>query len=662
MRLEKNNENPIDDKKIVNQIRSLGIDMIREASSGHPGIVLGAAPMIYALYANHMRIDPENPELYNRDRFVLSAGHGSALLYATLFMAGYPIELEDLKNFRQIDSITPGHPEAHLTPGVDMTTGPLGQGIATAVGIAMGERHLASRYNQGKKELIDFHTYVLCGDGDLMEGISYEAISLAGSLKLNKLIVLYDNNDICLDGKTEGVFDDDIEPRFTSSGWNVITVEDGENTEEISRAINDAKTLSDKPTLISVKTTIGKFSKLQGTNKVHGAALDPEDILEIKKKMGVREIPFMISSDTMEDFQFLINQRCRKISQTFDKTLTDMDVELQKEIEYLIGTDKQLDVKELYYTPGEKLKESPRETSEKVLNSFVKDSPFILNGSADLFGACKNYIEGAGDFSAKDYSGKNIFFGVREHAMGAILNGISLLGYRPIGSTFLSFYDYLKPSMRLSCMMNLPVTYIFTHDSISVGEDGATHQPVEQLHHLRTTPNLEVFRPSDANEVLGTYKTILQKNGGPSSIILSRNELPISPFTSANEISNGGYIVRDSERIDGILISSGEELHLSLEVAERLAVKGISLRVVSMPCLKRFLDKDEEYKEQILPIGIRKIVIEASSAYSWYPVVFNPNYLITLDEYGCSGKKDDVYKKYGFDIDTLEEKVEKLLN
>ena len=655
-------ESEINEEKIVDQIRSLGIDMIEEAGSGHPGIVLGAAPILYSLFAHHMKMDPEHPEFYNRDRFILSAGHGSALLYATLYMAGYPITLEDLKDFRKIDSITPGHPEYKKTPGVETTTGPLGQGFATAVGIAMAEANLRERFNQGKKEVINFNTYVLCGDGDLMEGISYEAASLAGTLKLNKLIVLYDSNDICLDGSTSKCFTENVAMRFIAQGWNVITVPDGNNIASITKALEDAKASTDKPTLIEVKTTIGKYSKLEGSNLVHGKPLGKEDVTAIKEKMQIRDIPFTISQITMDDFRYLIHNRCKNISEKFNKVVEGLEEEEKKVLEDFMNSNKSFDIKDVIYEPPEENCESPRVTSGKILSSVVPKYPTMIGGSADLFAATNTYIKEVGDYSGDNYEGKNIFFGVREHCMGAILNGFALCGYHPYGSTFLSFSDYQKPSIRMSAMMDLPVTYIYTHDSISVGPDGATHQPVEQLAALRATPNLEVFRPADANEVIGVYRTIFEKKSGPSVIALSRNNLPILETTKISEVAKGGYTVFDPERkLSGILIATGEEVHLAIEVAKRLKTKGMDIRVVSMPCIKRFESQDQDYIDSILPVEVRKIVIEASSSMSWNSIVFNKKYLITLDEFGSSGTKEEVYKKYGFDIDSLEEKVENLL-
>ena len=661
MLTKRNDETEINQSKIVDQIRCIGIDMIDEAKSGHPGIVLGAAPIIYTVYAHHLRFDPTNPKFFGRDRFVMSAGHGSALLYSTLYMAGFDLDVEDLRLFRKMGSKTPGHPEYGVTPGVDMSTGPLGQGIATAVGMALAEAKQENIFNTEDNKLIDYYTYVLAGDGDLMEGVSYEAASLAGTLKLNKLIVLYDSNNVCLDGTTDKTFNENISMRFISQGWNVITVTDGENVASIDEAINEAKKSTDKPTLIEVKTTIGKYSKLQGTNKVHGTPLEKDDITHIKEILKIRDIPFTISKNACDDMRYLISSRCSNLITDFESRVEKLSKEKKELLEYFRGEDKSVKLNDLVYEPNEDNKESTRVTSGKVLNSLVPNHDELFGGSADLFGANKTYVDKVGDFSSENRSGKNIFFGVREHAMGAIMNGLALCGFRPYGSTFLSFSDYLKPSIRMACMMNLPVVYIFTHDSISVGEDGPTHQPVEQLNMLREMPNLDVYRPADANEVIGSYKQALMNNK-PSVIICSRNTTPILELTKVNEVEKGGYIAYEPiKKPDGIIISSGEEVHTALEVAKNLAVKGIQIRVVSMPNLITFLHQDEEYIESVLPVEIRKIVFEASTSYIWSRLVFNSKYIIALDEYGLSGSKNDLYKHFGFDVETLEKKVETLL-
>jgi transketolase len=450
--------------------------------------------------------------------------------------------------------------------------------------------------------------------------------------------------------------------RFISMGWNVITVEDGSSYELISKAIEEAKQSTDKPTLIEVKTTIGTYSELEGTNKAHGTPLTKEDITKIKTKMGIRDIPFAISQNTCDEFRFIINERCKKLNEKFQKTVSTLSEEEQTELAYFMNNDKKIDLKELIYDAPEDKQESPRATSEKILNSIVKNCPYLIGGSADLFGSTKTYIADGGNFQAENYLGKNIFFGVREHAMGAITNGLSLCGFRPYASTFLAFSDYLKPAMRMTSLMNLSNIYIFTHDSISVGEDGPTHQPVEQLLALRSLPNMDVFRPADANEVIGSYKAIFDKSSGPSAITLSRNVLPILEYTKANEVARGGYIALDTmKKPDGIVISCGEELHEVIEAAKNLKTKGIEIRVVSMPNLGRFEKQDPEYIESVLPVEVRKIVVESSSSYSWNRLIFNRKYLITLDEFGTSGNYKDIYKKYGFDSESLEEKIENLL-
>ena len=661
MRAVKNNDNPINEAKIIDQIKVLGIDMINEAGSGHPGIVLGASPIIYTLYAHHLMIDTLNPNYFNRDRFVLSAGHGSSMLYSTLYLAGYDLSLDDLKSFRKLGSNTPGHPEYMKTPGVDVTTGPLGEGLAMAVGMAMGEKHQEALINQDINRVIDYKVYVLCSDGDLMEGVSYEAASLAGTLKLNNLIVLYDSNDISLDGSTSLSFKENVRERFEALGWNTFLVPNGNDIPMLNKAINDAK-MSDRPTLIEIKTIIGEFSKNEGTNIVHGKILDADDITNIKNKLNMRDIPFMVSQSVMEDFQKLIFDRCENIVGEFEKKFDKLPDDKKELIKALMNKDKSISVNDLdFELPIEK--EAIRVSSGKVINAYCKKNDILFGGSADLFGACKNYIDDGGDFSSINYAGKNIYFGVREHAMGSIMNGLALVGFRPYCSTFLSFSDYLKPAIRMSAMMDLPVIYLFTHDSISVGEDGATHQPVEQLLSLRTIPNIDLFRPADANEVLGSYKAILEKKTGPSIVCLSRNEVSILADASIKGVANGGYIVKkEQRRLDGIIISTGENVHAAIEVSNNLFTKGFDIRVVSMPSIKRFLAMDNEYKDEILPVEIRKVVVEPSSNYNWNKIVFNDKYIISLDEFGDSGSCSEIYKKYGFDVESLEEKIENLFS
>lgn len=647
MLIKKKDANPLD-KKVVDNIRGLGIDMISEAGSGHPGIVLGAAPIIATLYQNHLKIDTNNPNWINRDRFVMSAGHGSALLYATLHMAGYNITLDDLKKFRKLDSITPGHPEL-ITPGVDCATGPLGQGIANAVGMAIGEKYLSSLLKDG---VIDFNTYALCGDGDLMEGISYEALSLAGKLKLNKLILLYDSNGISLDGDTNTTFTDNIKLRFESIGWNVITVFDPEDLTLVNDAFIKAKT-SDLPTIIEFKTTIGKYSRLEGTKAVHGSILDNEDVKEIKEKLGLRDIPFQISSEASTYFSENIITRCNAEIEEWMGRISSLSEEEKEILNELDNSKKSVKLKDLYYDIPDDNREATRVTSGKILNAIAKSYKLLIGGSADV--ASSTYAK------LNEYEDRTINFGVREHAMGGIANGLALVGLTPFVSTFLSFSDYLKPAIRMSAMMNLPVIYVFTHDSITVGEDGPTHQPVEQLISLRSIPNLNVYRPIDANEVLGSYKSIFDTRE-PSVIVLSRNKVNILDSTKVGEVKNGAYILKEElKRLDAILISSGEDAELTLEVANLLTEKGIDTRVVSMPSIERFKKMDKEYINNLLPDKSKTFVIEASSPYSWYQFVSDESHLFTMNTFGSSGNYKDVLNKYNFDAKYIENRIEELL-
>ena len=631
------------DREIVNNIKTLGIDMIDKAGSGHPGIVLSAAPIIYTLYAKHMNINVNDPLWENRDRFVLSAGHGSALLYATLYMAGF-LSLDDLKQFRHINSKTPGHPEYMVTNGVDMSTGPLGQGIASAVGMAIAGKELNQKYELPRKSklgkrqsLFDYHVYVLCGDGDLMEGISYEATSLAGSLKLNNLIVLYDSNDISLDGKIKGVFDDNIIDRFKALNWNTILVKDGTLISNIDKAIEEAKK-SDKPTLIQIKTILGDGSINENTNKVHGSTLDKDDITKLKLKLKIDPEEFYVNMEAKENFSKQINERSLKKYNLFNQ--------LSIELNYS-KLDNKIDLGHLVFESN--LKESLRVTNGKIMKEIERRLPNFIGGSADLSSSTKTIIS------------KNIYFGVREHAMGAILNGLALSGYHAFGSTFLVFSDYLKPSMRLSCLMNLPVTYIFTHDSINIGQDGPTHQPIEQLISLRSIPRMFVFRPADAKEIVGSWEYIIN-NKKPSCLVLSRNEVSLNKLTNARYVMYGGYIVRKENHLHAIIISTGSEVELSVKIADYLyETYKLDIRVVSMPNRELFLNQNKEYQESVIPKGYRTIVIEAGSKYGWEGFVYSDKYLITLDKFGCSGTSEEVLNEMDFSYDKILQKVIKLL-
>lgn len=645
------------EEKIIGEIKSLGLDMIEEAGSGHPGIVLGAAPILYTLYLNHLRFDASNPNFYNRDRFIMSAGHGSSLLYSILYFAGYDLSLDDLKAFRRLNSKTPGHPEYRKTPGVEMTTGPLGQGFATAVGYAIAEKHTEALINK-KEKVIDYNIYCLCGDGDLMEGVSYEAASLAGSLKLDNLIVLYDSNKITMDGKIDNVFDEDITKRFESMNWTVLTTSD--EPQDIDDAIIKAKE-ADKPTIIQVATTIGKDSSLAGSNKSHSGCFDKEEISKIKNTLGVRDIPFTISNEAVEEFRSYIKERNKDLVTNFDKIKEMLDEEEMSILNKLINPDKSIKLTTLDYTKPDDNEELLRISAKKVLNSYSLISPLIIGGNADTSSSTKIYLNELTPFTKDNYIGRNINFGVREHAMASIANGLALAGYRPFVSTFLSFSDYLKPALRLTALMDLPVTYIFTHDSISIGQDGPTHQPVEQLVSLRAVPNMEVFRPADSNEVIGSFKTIYENNS-PSSLIIGRGSIKILESTSISATSKGGYIVHNEERkLDGVIIATGEEVTLALEVMQLLKEKGYDLRVVSMPSIERYNNLTKEEKEELLPLGVKKFVIEKGSSYSWYSFVYKDSYLFTLDKFGASGKTEEVNSFYGFTKEEISLKIEALL-
>lgn len=660
------------DKKIINNIKSLGIDMISQAKSGHPGIVLGAAPIMYTLYANHINVNPENPGWINRDRFIMSAGHGSALLYSTLFMSGFDLSLDDLKKFRKIGSKTPGHPEVGITPGVDMSTGPLGQGIASAVGMAIGEKILESKYVFPAKNKLDdeeplfnYKIYVLVGDGDLMEGISYEAASLAGSLKLNNLIVLYDSNDISLDGSTDNVFNENVIERFEALGWNANLVKDGNDISEIDKAISRAKG-SSKPTIIQIKTKIGDGSLLEGTNEVHGKVLTKDDIEQLKNNWQIDNKSFYVDKSCYMDMAKRVLERGsikeKEWTEKYNNYVSEKLDNNDHDLRFLFNKENKFDIDSLEFKLKDDLREATRITNGKILEMIADEIPYLIGGSADLASSTKTKLNKYPTITSENYNGRNIAFGVREHAMGAILNGLALTGFRSFGSTFLSFSDYLKPAIRMSSLMNLPVTYIFTHDSINVGQDGPTHEPVEQLTMLRAQPNLNVYRPADAHEIIGCWGQILNCNN-PNALILSRQETVLIGSTNADKVKYGGYIVKKENRyLHGIIIATGSEVQTALLVAAQLQTKyKLDIRVVSMPCLELFEKQSKEYKEEILPKTVKKIVIEAGSSYSWYKYVYNEDYLITVDQFGASGTTEQVLEYCNFDFATVVEKVKNLL-
>lgn len=642
------------DEKIINNIKSLAIDMINKAGSGHPGISLGAATTLYTLYAYHLNASTSDPNWVNRDNFVLSAGHASALLYATLYMAGYNITENDLKNFRHANSKTPGHPEIEVTPGVDVSTGPLGQGVATSVGLALAEKMLKERTKVGNKSLIDHKVYVLVGDGDLMEGISYEALSLAGSLNLNNLVILYDSNNTTLDGSTESVFEENIKERFNSIGFNYELVKDGENIKAINKALS--KTANQKrPTIIEIRTIIGNGSYLAGTNEVHGKPLSADDIKQLKYNLKIPNVEFYVDEIARSEFRRKFQER----SNTKYQEWANIYREISNNQEYLNSIayifNKNIKCNFLSYDFKIDLKkESTRVTNRKVMNEISKFIPFLIGGTADVSSSTNASLEGM-DVTKNNYSGKNIRYGVREHAMGAISNGLALANFRVFASTFLSFSDYLKPAIRMSALMKLPVIYIFSHDSILVGQDGPTHQPIEQLAMLRSIPNVKVYRPCDLNEIIGSWTSILNDNNTPSVLILSRTDVNQIPTSSKSKTTLGAYIIRKETKLDGIIIATGTEVETAILLAQLIEKEtNYSLRVVSMPSMELFENQPIEYRNDVLPKHKHIFSLEASSYFGWDRYA---THNLGYNKFGVSGTKDEVLKEMNFDFETLKNKI-----
>ncbi|MDD6387990.1 MAG: transketolase [Bacilli bacterium] len=652
------------DNKTISNIKSLGIDMIDQAGSGHPGIVLGAAPLIYTVYARHMNINTVDPTWICRDRFVLSAGHGSAMLYATLYLAGFNISLDDLKNFRRVGYKTPGHPEFGHTPGVDMTTGPLGQGIASAVGMAIGEKILENKFKLSDgKPLINYNVYALVGDGDLMEGVSYEACSLAGTLNLDNLIVLYDSNNISLDGDTSNTFTENVIERFNAMGWHTEKVLNGTNVEDIDKAINRSKK-SGKPSLIEVKTIIGNGSVNAGKNIVHGKCLSKEDIRSVKRGLDIKDEPFYVDVNNMNKFRNQIVERSARKYELWARNYREFMNNSSEEVIEVFNSffkPKKIDIINTDFNLDKGIKEATRVTNGKIMTTISKNIHNFIGGSADLSSSTNTYLKDMQDIKDNHYFGKNIWFGVREHSMGSILNGLALSGFKPFGSTFLTFSDYMKPAIRLSALMNLPVNYIFTHDSINIGPDGPTHQPIEQLAMLRSTPNLMVFRPADANELIGCWDVMLNSSG-PNALVLSRQDVRTLPSTVPEYVKYGAYPVRkERKQLHGIIIATGTEVFTSLLIAEQLYNEiGLDLRVISMPCQELFLMQQERFKNSLIPGGIKTIVVEAGSSFGWYRFVINEKYLMTIDKFGISGTKGEVENYCDFTFEQIKERIRKL--
>ena len=652
----------------VNAIRFLGIDAINKANSGHPGVVMGAAPMAYNLFTKNLRINPAQPNWINRDRFILSAGHGSMLLYALLHLSGFEdVNMDEVKNFRQWGSKTPGHPEFGHTAGVDATTGPLGQGIATATGFAQAERFLAAKYNREGYNIFDHYTYVICGDGDLMEGVSSEAASYAGLQKLDKLIVLYDSNDINLDGETKDSFTENVRARYDAYGWHTVLVKDGTDLEAIQAAIDEAKA-SGKPSLIEVKTIIGYGSpNKQGTNGVHGAPLGADETAATRQALGWDYKPFEIPAEVYADFKENVADRGTEAYQTWTKLVAaykETYPELAAEVEAIIDGCDPVELKPEDFPALENdFSQATRNSSQDALNVIAEKMPNFLGGSADLAHSNMTYIKTDGLQDDANRLNRNIQFGVREFAMGTVLNGMALHGgLRVYGGTFFVFSDYLKAAVRLSALQGLPVTYVLTHDSIAVGEDGPTHEPIEHLAGLRAIPNLNVFRPADARETQAAWYLAAKSKTTPTALVLSRQNLTVEEGTDFNKVAKGAYVVYENAAdFDTILIATGSEVNLAVSAAKELAGQGGKVRVVSMPSTDVFDVQDAAYKEEILPNTVRRrVAIEMGASQNWYKYVGLDGYVLGIDSFGASAPAPKVLAEYGFTVENLVNIVKNL--
>lgn len=649
----------LNEKRIVNDIRLLALDMIDTAGSGHPGIALDIAPTLYTLFAYHLKFDLERKAWCNRDRFVLSAGHGSAILYSTMYYLLDEYNLDELKNFRRISSVCTGHPEYNLNNRIEVTSGPLGQGFATSVGMAIGEKYLESTFNRKKNTVFNYNIYTLVSDGDLMEGISYEAASLAGNLGLDNLIVLYDSNGVTADGDLDKVMYENIPDRFASMNWEVIVVKDGENIGEISNAIEKAKK-SKKPVLIEIKTKLGKYSKYEGTNRIH-SNLDKEDLEQIRIKLKGGPAFTYSEEDRNAALKFIkegTEDYYREWYSEYEMYIANSSDEEKDRINLVIENEKiSLDIDAVVDASKIFEDKTMRDINYQIMNVIGTFIPNFMGGSADLFCSTKTYLKGKEEFSVDNYAGRNINFGVRENLMGAILNGLALTNIRSYGSTFLAFSNYMMPSIRMSAMMDLPVTYIFTHDSIRVGEDGPTHEPIEQLGILRSIPNLSVYRPADYKELIGSWTNIL-KEGKPAVLILPRGHNNTMKYTNPKKIERGGYIISEVKtRLDVILIATGSEVELAMNIKEELLKNYIEARVVTMPNMNLFLKQDRDYIEQVFPSGYRRMVIELSNDPNWYRFIASDEDFIGVTTYGKSGTEKEVMNFFELDMMDLVIKI-----
>jgi transketolase len=658
----------------INTIRTLSIDAIEAANSGHPGMPMGAAPMAYTLFTDFMTHNPKNSHWFNRDRFVLSAGHGSMLLYSLLHLSGYKVSIDDLKSFRQFGSRTPGHPEVHHTDGVEATTGPLGQGIAMATGMAMAEAHLAAKYNKADFPVVDHYTYAICGDGDLMEGISHETASLAGHLGLDKLIVLYDSNDISLDGDLHHSFSENIEDRFKAYGWQVIRVEEGTDVDSIRAAVKEAKANTSQPTLIEVKTVIGFGSPNKSAKSAsHGAPLGVDEVKLTKEAYKWAHEDFHVPNEVYSDFEEKVVKKGSEAEEAWNALFAKYEEahpELAKELATAIKGELPEGWTDTLPTYEEgKDKTATRAASGKVLNAIADAVPSLFGGSADLAGSNKTLLAKEENFTKNNYSGRNIWFGVREFAMGAALNGMALHGgLKVYGGTFFVFSDYLRPAIRLSALMGAPVTYVLTHDSIAVGEDGPTHEPIEQLPSLRAMPGLSVVRPADGNETQAAWRLALESEKIPSALVLTRQDLPTLPSTqeAAYEgVKKGAYVVSpaNKETADVLLLATGSEVQLAVRAQEALREKNIEASVVSMPSWDRFELQDQSYKDSVLPPAVKKRVgIEMASPLGWEKYVGDEGKVIGINTFGASGNGNKLIEAFGFTVENVIKQVESILD
>ena len=661
----------MNNRTLANAIRFLSIDAVNKANSGHPGAPMGMADIATILWREFLKHNPKNPNWFNRDRFVLSNGHGSMLLYSLLHLTGYRLTIDDIKDFRQINSLTPGHPECDITDGVETTTGPLGQGLANGVGLALAEKNLAAEYNKSGNSVIDHNTYVFAGDGCLMEGVSHEACSLAGTMKLNKLIVFYDMNNISIDGNINGWFTEDIPSRFKSYGWNVIKNVNGHDFVSIRQAIKAAKNQNIKPTIICCKTVIGYGSpKYQGTCAAHGAPIGNDEAEVVRKRLGLKYKPFEIPKEIYTSWDASIkgkkyeNQWNKKI-QKYKKLYPKEYNELSRRIGKKIPTTAINSLNKLITTNHKAM--ATRKSSQVVMSAFGKYMPELIGGSADLKGSNLSYYDDMEAFSPNNPSGKYVYYGVREFGMSAISNGIYLHGaMRPFASTFLIFSEYAKNAIRMSALMKLPIIYVFTHDSIGLGEDGPTHQAVEQVSSLRLIPNLDVWRPADTQETAVAWKHALLSQERPSAFALTRqtlDELPKSKIQNIN-INKGGYVVYGTSNTpDGIIIASGSEVSIALQAATELKNKDLDIRVISMPCQELYERQSSIYKNKCIPKNFDNILaVESGKGQSWYKYIGKEGSMITMESFGLSGKGSDVMRHFGFTVSNVKKQIQKLIN